>query len=51
VRNALKAQPNVEEVGIDFNAQVAYVVPNGDFDIDAAIAALEANGYGATIQL
>jgi hypothetical protein len=50
VRNALLAQPNVEEVGIDYNAQVAHVVPNGEFDTEAAIAALKADGYGATIQ-
>lgn len=50
MRNALLAQPNVEEVGIDYSAQVAYVVPNGEFDAEAAIAALKADGYGATIQ-
>ena len=50
VRNALLAQPNVEEVGIDYSAKVAYVVPSGEFDSEAAIAALQANGYGATIQ-
>jgi hypothetical protein len=50
VRNALLAQPNVEDVGIDYSAKVAYIVPSGEFDSEAAIAALQASGYGATIQ-
>lgn len=50
MRNTLLAQPHVEDVGVDYNSKVAYIVPNGEFDAELAIEALKANGYGATIQ-
>ena len=50
MRNTLLAQSNVSEVGIDYAAKVAYIVPSGEFDPDAAVEALKAAGYGATIQ-
>lgn len=50
VRNTLLGQSNVEEVGIDYAAKVAYVVPSGEFDPEAAIEALKESGYDATIQ-
>ena len=50
MRSTLLAQPNVAEVGVDYNSKVAYIVPEGEFDAAQAIEALKANGYGATIQ-
>ena len=50
MRNTLLAQSNVREVGIDYAAKVAYIVPSGEFDANAAVEALKAVGYGATIQ-
>ena len=50
MRNTLLGQSNVSEVGIDYAAKVAYIVPDGEFDTSAAVEALKEAGYGATIQ-
>lgn len=50
VRAILNEQPNVETVGVDFENQVAYVVPSGDFDTQAALAALEQGGYPSEVR-
>ena len=50
VRSILSEQPHVQTVGVDFGSQVAYIVPAGDFDVEAALAALEAGGYPAEVR-
>ncbi len=51
VRDALLDQPNVKEVAIDYDKGLAYVLPDGDFDVEKAISALGEDGkYTASIQ-
>jgi hypothetical protein len=52
VRNTLLAQSGVENVAVDFNKKIAYLIPGEaeGFDSDAAIVSLTREGYGATLR-
>ncbi len=50
VRTALLGLDSSDQVAIDFSAKVAYVVPDGAFDAEAAIAALAEKGYDAELR-
>jgi hypothetical protein len=48
----LLALPGVENVAVDFDKKIAYLISGESegFDSDAAIASLAGEGYGATIR-
>ena len=50
VRATLLDQPGISEVAVDFQNKTAWVVAEGFFDTDAAIAALADQGYGAELR-
>ena len=51
VRDTLLDQPNVKDAAVDYDKGLAYVLPDGNFDTDKAIAALGEDGkYTAKIQ-
>lgn len=51
MREILKDQPNVKEAAVDYDAKKAYVLPDGEFDTQKALAALAESGkYEATVQ-
>ena len=51
MRDTLLALSNVKEAAVDYDKGLAYVLPDGNFDTEQAIAALGEGGqYTAKIQ-
>ena len=49
MRTALEGTPGVESANVDIKTNTATITPGSGFDLTAAIAAVEAEGFGAKL--